>query len=214
MLLLNTTAPNGALGEGRTPDSGLADRRVAATPRTQETRPVPDWWPPAGCNQIRSGQACPGLGSRTGASLRKMAALTGVAPASRGLKGRDPGLLDDKAEKENARPASPFNALRRTARWCRAALSGPAISQKRTHTVVPLGRPCLPDWTAAGFSCGRWADWLGSALKPLRNMGKSSDSFPGSGFSGMKKPTSGWKWAREATRFRRRQVTPLPARLA
>ena len=30
----------------------------------------------------------------------------------------------------------------------------------------------------------------------------------------MKKPTSGWKWAREATRFRRRQVTPLPARLA
>jgi hypothetical protein len=28
-----------------------------------------------------------------------MAALTGVAPASRGLKGRDPELLDDKAEK-------------------------------------------------------------------------------------------------------------------
>ena len=27
-----------------------------------------------------------------------MAALTGVAPASRGLKGRDPELLDDKAE--------------------------------------------------------------------------------------------------------------------
>jgi hypothetical protein len=29
-----------------------------------------------------------------------MAALTGVAPASRGLKGRDPELLDDKAEKK------------------------------------------------------------------------------------------------------------------
>ena len=29
-----------------------------------------------------------------------MAALTGVAPASRGLKGRDPELLDDKAEME------------------------------------------------------------------------------------------------------------------
>jgi hypothetical protein len=27
-----------------------------------------------------------------------MAALTGVAPASRGVKGRDPELLDDKAE--------------------------------------------------------------------------------------------------------------------
>jgi hypothetical protein len=39
-----------------------------------------------------------------------MAALTGFAPASRGLKGRDPQLLDDKAEKENTRPASPFNA--------------------------------------------------------------------------------------------------------
>ena len=65
-----------------------------------------------------------------------MAALTGVAPVSLGLKGRDPELLDDKAErsadkrtpenqfpgsllnthkKENTRPASPFNAIRRTA---------------------------------------------------------------------------------------------------
>ena len=30
--------------------------------------------------------------------LKKMAALTGVAPASLGLKDRDPELLDDKAE--------------------------------------------------------------------------------------------------------------------
>ena len=57
-----------------------------------------------------------------------------IAPASRGLKGRDPELLDDKAEKENARPASPFNAIRRTARWFRTALSGPAIfAKKNTH---------------------------------------------------------------------------------
>jgi hypothetical protein len=53
----------------------------------------------------------------------------------------------------NARPASPFDAIRRTARWGRARhLGGPvskmernrltrhAPSQKRTHTVVPLGR--------------------------------------------------------------------------
>jgi hypothetical protein len=56
-------------------------------------------WPPAGFIKIREGKAYPGLGSRIGASLRKMAALTGVAPVSLGLKGRDPELLDDKAEK-------------------------------------------------------------------------------------------------------------------
>ena len=68
-----------------------------------------------------------------------------------------------------------------------------SFSQKRTHTVVPLGRRGLPDWTAAGFSCGRWADWLGSALKPLGNMGKGSDSFPGSGpnFRAQKNPLPG-----------------------
>ena len=32
-------------------------------------------------------------------SRAKLAALAGLAPASRGLKDRDPGLLDDKAEK-------------------------------------------------------------------------------------------------------------------
>jgi hypothetical protein len=98
-----------------------------------------------------------------------------------------------RAEKENTRPASPLNAIRRTARWCRTALavlrycsercphsrhppSSPlaglgagaiyarrAPSQKRTHTVVPLIRRSPMDWTAAGFARGRWADWLGSA---------------------------------------------------
>jgi hypothetical protein len=58
--------------------------------------------PPTGFCHIRLGKADSGLGSRTGAFLRKMAALTGVAPASRGLKGRDPELLDDKAEKKHA----------------------------------------------------------------------------------------------------------------
>ena len=54
--------------------------------------------PPAGFIWIREGKADSGLGSRTGASLRKMAALTGFAPVSLGLKDRDPELLDDKAE--------------------------------------------------------------------------------------------------------------------
>ena len=43
------------------------------------------------------GPANSGLGLRTGACSNKMVASTGFAPASRGLKGRDPVLLDDKA---------------------------------------------------------------------------------------------------------------------
>ena len=43
------------------------------------------------------------------------------------------------------------------------------------------------DWTAAGFARGRWADWLGSAMKPLMEYGKSSDSFPEAAPSGHKK---------------------------
>ena len=161
--------------------------------------------PSAGFNHIRLGEACSGLGQRTGASLRKMVALTGIAPVSLGLKGRDPQLLDDKAEKKNTRPASPFNAIRRTACWCRTVLSGPAISQKRTHTVAPLGRQCLPDWTAAGFARGRWADWLGSAMKPLKEYGKkSSHSFPEAAHQGTKKPTSGRKWASREALFQPR----------
>lgn len=78
-----------------------------------------------------------------------MAALTGVAPASRGLKGRDPGLLDDKAEEENARPASPFNALRRTARLVqdrteavlRFRKKEPTPSSLSAEQVCRIGRP-------------------------------------------------------------------------
>ena len=99
MLLLNTTAPSGALGETRTPDSGLADRRVAPTPRTHgklgPCRASAAGWlhlDPIGRSELRSR-----IENRR--FLKEMAALTGVAPASRGLKGRDPGLLDDKAEK-------------------------------------------------------------------------------------------------------------------
>ena len=78
-----------------------------------------------------------------------MAALTGVAPVSRGLKGRDPELLDDKAEKENARPASPFNALRRTARLVQDRTQAVLRFRKKEHTpsslsadhVCRIGRP-------------------------------------------------------------------------
>ena len=99
-----------------------------------------------------------------------MAALTGVAPVSLGLKDRDPELLDDKAEwsaderdvrnkfpaaalldthkNKNTRPASPFNALRRTARSCRTALRR-SCDCKKEHTpsslsaddVCRFGRP-------------------------------------------------------------------------
>ena len=117
MLLLNTTAPKLVRAPGIAP--GTADWQTATLllrhARTYKLGPCRAWaagW----LHTDPIGQSDSGLGSRTGASLRKMAALTGVAPASRGLKGRDPELLDDKAEKENARPASPFNAIRRTAR--------------------------------------------------------------------------------------------------
>ena len=59
------------------------------------------------------------------------------------------------------------------------------FAKKNTHTVVPLDpAEAGPDWTAAGFARGRWADWLGSAMKPLMEYGKSSDSFPEAALSG------------------------------
>jgi hypothetical protein len=84
----------------------------------------------------------------------------------------------------NARPALPFNALWRTARLRRDRPNGgPAFRKKRTHTVVPLARPGLADWTAAGFARGRWADWLGSAMKPLEEYGKRVEArLPGAAF--------------------------------
>ena len=116
MLTIKHHSSIGALGETRTPDSGLADRRVALTPRTHGKLGPCRAWAAGWLYTDPIGQS--GLRSRIENQrfLKEMAALTGVAPASRGLKGRDPELLDDKAEKENARPASPFNAVRRTAR--------------------------------------------------------------------------------------------------
>lgn len=64
-----------------------------------ETRPLPD----SGRRlaSIRSDRAkqTP-ISEHNRRFLKEMAASTGVAPASLGLKGRDPGLLDDKAENE------------------------------------------------------------------------------------------------------------------
>ena len=78
-----------------------------------------------------------------------MAALTGVAPASRGLKGRDPELLDDKAEKLNARPGSPFNAVEAHRAFVQDRTERPCDIRKKEHTpsslsadhVCRIGRP-------------------------------------------------------------------------
>ncbi len=76
------------------------------------------------------------------------------------MKGRDPELLDDKAEKEYVRPASPFNATWRTARWCRRPRGASCdFTKKNTHRR-PYRQTELSDWTAAGFARGRWLiDW-------------------------------------------------------
>ena len=56
------------------------------------------------------------------------------------------------------------------------------------------------DWTAAGFARGRWADWLGSAMKPLMEYGKEFALVPGSGPLGAQKnPLPGGSGLREAT---------------
>lgn len=101
-----------------------------------------------------------------------MAALTGFAPVSLGLKDRDPDMLDDKAEwsaderdvgihsepaaehsqKENTRPASPFNAIGRTACWCRSATNARSCDfRKKERTPSSLSAEYLPVWKAAGF---------------------------------------------------------------
>ena len=64
----------------------------------------------------------------------KLAALTGFAPVSLGLKDRDPELLDDKAVNRGAGIAVYANEAH-LAGW-EGHLSLP-VSQ-RTHTVVPL----------------------------------------------------------------------------
>jgi hypothetical protein len=95
-------------------------------------------------------------------------------------------------KKLNAWPASPFDAFRRTARLWQDR-NGPAPSQKRTHTVVPL----VPSWwdglDGRRIWCGRCADWLGSALKPQMESEKDRVSETWMRAKN-KKPTSGWKW--------------------
>ncbi len=131
-LLWGPAHENGAHAEDRTRNSGLADRHVAVTPHTHGNIPLPAL--AAGWLMGNpTGTAHSGLGLRTGACSNKMVASTGFAPASRGLKGRDPVLLDDKAfsrrsydlttniitlsvfsscaGKLKMRPASPFNAI-------------------------------------------------------------------------------------------------------
>jgi hypothetical protein len=50
---------------------------------------------------------------------------------------------------------------------------GAALRRKKELTPSSLSADqSLPDWTAAGFARGRWADWLGSAMKPLMEYGK------------------------------------------
>ena len=101
-----------------------------------------------------------GMGRQARAQRVKMAASTEVAPASLGLKDRDPRLVRRQGGVPHRRYAESRSgggaesagldaAGRRSAprQWRRRE----RISQKRTHTVVPLGRPCLTDWTAAGF---------------------------------------------------------------
>ena len=90
----------------------------------------------------------------------------GVAPALLGLKYRRPPLLDDEAiKKVNTRPASPFNTHRAhrmlsRGHWATHYLFGAqrAPSQKRTHTVVPLGRRKISGLDGRGIFMRTLAD--------------------------------------------------------
>jgi hypothetical protein len=90
---------------------------------------------------VRSGRiALPTPDWQTGALLLrherrlKMAAPTGVAPASLGLKGRDPELLDDKAENETRGRHHRLTPSGAPHVWCRAALRRScAFAKKNTH---------------------------------------------------------------------------------
>jgi hypothetical protein len=109
------------------------------------------------------------------------------------------GTATARQKKMNARPASPFNAYRRTtlnlyprSSHARADLN---FAKKRTHTVVPIAPVTAGSvWTAAGFACGRWLIDLGSAVKPLaesENQTSSRLGIPEALVSEHKKPTSG-----------------------
>ena len=99
-----------------------------------------------------------------------MAALTGFAPVSLGLKDRDPRLLDDKAV--TARPASPFTPLGAPRGLGRTFV--PPDFTKNTHRRPSrhLSRDCSGGLDGRGICVRALADWLGSAVRPLREYGK------------------------------------------
>lgn len=135
---MNTTAPIGALGETRTPDSGLADRRVALTPRTQnKLGPCRTWaagWlhtDPRGQSGFRSRiknrrflkengrldgsrTRIPRLERPGSWTVRRQGGKTECDERNAEKQSFGAALLNTH-KNENTRPASPFNALRRTA---------------------------------------------------------------------------------------------------
>ena len=130
---------------------------------------------------------------------KKVAASTGVAPVSSGLKDPDPELLDDEAER--LRGIAPITEDRDqprshcAARPWRVALH---LLQKNTHrrpSRVQHECAVTTVWTPAGFGCGRWLIDLGSAVKPRVNLElKTSDKTRPQkrlDVCGHKKPTSG-----------------------
>lgn len=80
-----------------------------------------------------------------------MAASTGVAPASLGLKNRDPELLDDKAVKPGG-GQNPLTSVGRTAPAEFAGITPPAAARSansaeraffhKEHTPSPLSPAC------------------------------------------------------------------------
>lgn len=72
------------------------------------------------------------------------------------------------------------------------------IAKKNTHRR-PSRQTQSTGLEGRRILCGRYADCLGSAMRPLAEYEKCLALVSGSGPMGMKKPTSGWKWAlREA----------------
>ena len=97
---------------------------------------------------------------------QKVVAETGFSPALTCLKSRVPRFrrLGDRA-----RLASPFNAF-----WAHRACI--YIKEKNSH-LHPYRS--VPDWVAAGLSCGRWLVDLGPAVKPHTESGKLTSAWLG-----------------------------------
>ena len=151
-----------------------------------------------------------------------MAASTGVAPASLGLKNRDPELLDDKAVKPGG-GQNPLTSVGRTAPAEFAGMTPPAAARsansaerafftKNTHR-----RPSRPRVNAGGLDGrgiwrGRRLIRLGSAVKPRKCYGKSVFSLGSRKRFSVpknKKPTSGLEVGRGDCTQSHLQI-PLP----